>query len=83
MPGILFFHFSQGFGCDGGVGILDDRGRDFDSYREGPAFFRTTDLKRPQGFDMVIQKARQKAGLFQSVFRSKSGNSKIHFGFKI
>jgi hypothetical protein len=35
-PGILFFHSSQGFGCDGGVGILADRGADRDSYREGP-----------------------------------------------
>ncbi|MBA2594841.1 MAG: hypothetical protein M3495_07585 [Pseudomonadota bacterium] len=37
MPGILFFHSSQGFGCDGGVGMLTDRGQDLDSYREGPA----------------------------------------------
>ena len=35
-PGILFFHSSQGFGCDGGVGILTDRGADDDTYREGP-----------------------------------------------
>jgi hypothetical protein len=35
-PGILFFHSSQGFGCDGGVGILTDRGADRDRYREGP-----------------------------------------------
>ncbi len=35
-PGILFFHSSQGFGCDGGVGSLVDRGSDRDRYREGP-----------------------------------------------
>lgn len=35
-PGVLFFHSSQGFGCDGGVGILTDRGADDDTYREGP-----------------------------------------------
>jgi hypothetical protein len=34
--GILFFHSSQGFGCDGGIGILIDRGRDHDLYLEGP-----------------------------------------------
>jgi hypothetical protein len=36
MPGILFFHSSQGFGCDGGVGSLTDNGGDVDRYREGP-----------------------------------------------
>jgi hypothetical protein len=36
MPGILFFHSSQGFGCDGGIGILVDTGADRDSYRESP-----------------------------------------------
>ncbi len=35
-PLIEFYHSSQGFGCDGGVGILDDRGADDDTYREGP-----------------------------------------------
>lgn len=34
--GVHFFHSSQGFGCDGGVGILTDRGSDDDTYREGP-----------------------------------------------
>lgn len=36
MPGILFFHSSQGFGCTGGVGILVDKGADRDRYHEGP-----------------------------------------------
>ena len=33
---IEFRHSSQGFGCDGGIGTLDDRGRDHDTYRKGP-----------------------------------------------
>jgi hypothetical protein len=36
-PGILFFHSSQGFGCDTGIGSLSDRGADRDRYLEGPA----------------------------------------------
>jgi hypothetical protein len=36
-PGVLFFHSSQGFGCDSGVGSLNDRGADRDRYLEGPA----------------------------------------------
>jgi hypothetical protein len=35
-PGVLFAHSSQGFGCDGGTGNLLDRGRDDDTYRNGP-----------------------------------------------
>jgi hypothetical protein len=37
MPGVPFFHSSQGFGCDGGIGILIDKGADRDRYREGSA----------------------------------------------
>jgi hypothetical protein len=33
---IEFRHASQGFGCDGGIGTLDDRGRDQDTYLKGP-----------------------------------------------
>jgi hypothetical protein len=33
---IEFRHSSQGFGCDGGIGTLDDRGRDHDRYSKGP-----------------------------------------------
>lgn len=33
---IEFRHSSQGFGCDGGIGTLDDRGRDQDTYLNGP-----------------------------------------------
>jgi hypothetical protein len=33
---IEFRHSSQGFGCDGGIGTLDDRGRDQDTYLKGP-----------------------------------------------
>lgn len=33
---VEFFHSSQGFGCDGGIGVLRDTGHDHDTYREGP-----------------------------------------------
>jgi hypothetical protein len=36
-PQIQFFHSSQGFGCDAGLGMLRDTGRDRDSYPGGPA----------------------------------------------
>jgi hypothetical protein len=35
-PVVDFRHSSQGFGCDGGIGILTDEGRDHDEYRRGP-----------------------------------------------
>lgn len=35
-PGIVLTHSSQGFGCDGSVGILEDEGSDRDEYRRGP-----------------------------------------------
>jgi hypothetical protein len=34
-PQIQFFHPSQGFGCDAGLGMLRDTGRDRDSYPAG------------------------------------------------
>jgi hypothetical protein len=36
-PQVQFFHSSQGFGCDGGIGVMRDSGRSRDTYREGPA----------------------------------------------
>jgi len=36
-PGVQFFHSSQGFGCDGGVGVLRDTGNGRDTYLFGPA----------------------------------------------
>ncbi len=36
-PQVQFFHSSQGFGCDAGLGMLRDTGGDADTYREGPA----------------------------------------------
>jgi hypothetical protein len=35
-PDVQFFHSSQGFGCDGGEGMLRDTGRGDDTYAEGP-----------------------------------------------
>jgi hypothetical protein len=36
-PAIQFRHSSQGFGCDGGIGTLEDKGADRDTYRGGPS----------------------------------------------
>jgi hypothetical protein len=35
-PDVQFFHSSQGFGCDGGVGVLRDTGMGHDTYVESP-----------------------------------------------
>lgn len=68
-PGILFFHSSQGFGCDGGIGILNDRGTDRDRYEEGPE-------GRQDGASITEAEERCFAAPGLSVFRDDGGTTK-------